>query len=182
VSEIEENTNSEADSILNGNESVEVESSQTSSGSRKPLVIGTILSVLVIGAVAATLMFAFGGARSNHELKKATNDSFVAEYHGAMALLKATNTCTNYQCVNKAAKAAVTAQESAIAKLGDGFPSNAQKKYDTYKADLVAISDTYKALETARSQAIVAQFYSQWQTQFRTSAHDGYVLLHAIGK
>jgi hypothetical protein len=182
VSENEENTNSNDASVEVVAETGEVETSQTAGGSRKPLVIGTIVSVLVIAAVAATLMFAFGGSRSNLELKKATNDSFVAEYHGAMALLSATNTCTNYQCVNKAATAAITAQEGAIAKLGGGFPSNAQKKYDAYKADLVAIADTYKALETAKSQAIVAQFYSQWQTQFRTSAHDGYVLLHAIGK
>jgi hypothetical protein len=149
---------------------------------RRPLIVGTAVSVLLIGVIAATLMFAFGGTPSKKELKKATNDAFVVQYKGAQALLKHTNTCTNYQCVNKAAMAAYDAQTNAVATLGGNFPSRLQKLYDAYKADLMAIADTYKSLETAKSKAIVAQYYNVWKTQFQTSAHDGYLLMQAIGK
>ena len=158
------------------------ESEEVSGGSRRPLILWTAISILVIGAVAATLMFAFGGTKSNLALKKATNNSFVVEYKGAKALLSATNSCTDYKCVNAAAKLAYVAQENAIAALGDGFPGKLQKKYNTYKADLTAIAQTYQSLETAKTKVIVSQYYSMWQTQFKTSAHDGYLLLNSIHK
>jgi hypothetical protein len=182
VSENQEMTNQVEVAALSGEDATGGEFEQVVGGSRRPLILGTVISVLVIGAVAATLMFAFGGSRSNHELKKATNDSFVVEYNGAKALLTATNSCTNYQCVNVAAKSAYAAQLGAIDKLGGGFPGKLQKMYDTYRGDLAAIADTYKSLETVKSKTIVAQYYSMWQTQFKGSARDGYLLLNAIGK
>ncbi len=177
-----ENEESINQSEINGEVAEGGELENVVGGSRRPLILGTVISVLVIGAIAATVMFAFGGSKSSHELKKAPNDSFVAEYNGAKALLTATNSCTNYHCVNAAAKNAYAAQQGAIDKLGGGFPSKVQKKYDNYRGDLLAIADTYKSLETAKSKTIVAQYYSMWQTQFKSSAHDGYLLLNAVGK
>jgi len=168
--------------LVGPEENTPLEFEPTANNSRRPLILWTSVSILLIGAIAATLMFAFGGTLSNKELKKATNDAFVVQYKGAKALLTATNSCTNYQCVNKAAIAAFSAQTKAIATLGGNFPSRLQKLYDTYQADLVAIAATYQSLETAKSKTLVAQYYNAWKTEFQTSALDGSKLMKAIGK